>query len=165
MTSQTHSSTYSSMLLMRIKKSNRNSIPDCDTQEIVSEQNFIIIVSAEANNQGEILQVSEGILSILGYKPSDVIGSKNTMFMPPCIQKNHHRYIQRFTEKMDQDILNIPVPIYMRTKESLYKYAAINARLSPSLNRGLHFISVIFSKADQLVIVGKNIEIENTVCL
>jgi hypothetical protein len=150
-------------IIIRIKKSNTNQIPDSDTKEIVAEENFIIIVSAETNNQGEILQVSEGIFNILGYKPSDVIGRKNEIFMPPCIQKNHHRYISRFTQRMDQDILNVPVPIYTRTKESFYRLSAINCRLSPSLSYGLHFISVIFSKHDVLEISGKPIDIQNTV--
>jgi hypothetical protein len=85
--------------------------------------------------------------------------------MPPLIQKNHHRYIKRFTQRMDQDILNVPVPIYTRTKESFYRLSAINCRLSPSLNYGLHFISVIFSKHDTLEIAGKPIDLKNTVQL
>lgn len=82
---------------------------------------------------GNIISVNNGVNSLLGYKPNEVVGEKIEMLMPKIFSDFHPRLLLRFFNNSSERPLNIERSVYAMNKKGYIILCTLMAKILPNL--------------------------------
>ena len=134
-------------LLKRARAFNTNKSLDrekwTDFEILFRDDSAVIVVSGNQENEGKILEASNGIFSLLGYQPVEVKGQEVNIIIPKIISVHHPSFLKKYFNTTDSSFVNAQTQTFAIHRAGFLVPITLLLKVRPSINSGINYIALL----------------------